>query len=97
MGLIMDNYNNNYSTLTFFQSSFTFTFIGGDITINEIKDSPKQVNLFLNMFEDDNASITSGSFRNVPTDAIPELLTIATKYRNFEKCRKIIHKYKYAN
>jgi hypothetical protein len=92
-----NNYNNNYSTVAFFQNSFTFTFIGGNITINEIEDSPKQVNLFLSMFEDDNASITSGSFRNVPTDAIPELLMTATKYRNFEKCRKIIHKYKYAN
>lgn len=92
-----NNYNNNYSTITFFQKSFTFNFIGGNITINEIEDSPKQVNLFLNMFEGDDASVTSGSFRNVPTDAIPEILMTATKYRNFEKCRKIIHKYKYAN
>jgi hypothetical protein len=92
-----NNYNNNYSTITFFQKSFTFTFIGGNITINEIEDLPKQVNVYLNMFEGDDASVTSGSFRNVPTDAIPEILMMATKYRNFEKCRKIIHKYKYAN
>ena len=92
-----DNYNSNYSTIAFFQNSFTFTFIGGDITISEMKDYPKKVHIFLNMFEEDNASITSGSFRDFPTDGIPELLTIATKYRNFEKCRKIIHKYKYAN
>ena len=92
-----NNYNNNYSTVAFFQNSFTFTFIGGDITISEMMDYPKKVHIFLNMFEEDNASITSGSFRDFPADGIPELLTIATKYRNFEKCRKIIHKYKYAN